>query len=231
MGIFCKCYLTLICSAALLGVRHPQVHVNMRKIYCLWAWGPFSPGVRGWLTEYVLGWSVCVCVCVCAWVAWGSMWARTHTSGTLNMCVWVRERVCVSVGDLRFVCAYGRLMLVQKKVNFQQTYVFHCEHRCVRLYIFALTWKRGSRGYCGALGWSRVNSSLTPIHYRPLLPPSWCSALRHSQPPSFTHNVNHSGWTHRHRGGAEPASRLVRNTTCAFVVFYVRVCVHVQGCC
>ncbi len=71
----------------------------------------------------------------------------------------------------------------------------------VRLYIFVLSWKPGSRGYCGALGWSRVNSSLTPIHYGPLLPPSRCSALRHSQPPSFTHNVNHSGQTHRHRGG------------------------------
>lgn len=55
LRIICKCYLTLICSAALLGVRHPQVHVNMSKIYCRWAGGPLSPGVRGWLTEYVLG--------------------------------------------------------------------------------------------------------------------------------------------------------------------------------
>lgn len=89
----------------------------------------------------------------------------------------------------------------------------------MRLYMFVLSWKPGSRGYCGALGRSRVNSSLTPIHYGPLLPPSRCSALRHSQPPSFTHNVNHSGQTHRHRGGAEPASPLVRNTTCVFVFF------------
>lgn len=76
-------------------------------------------------------------------------------------------------------------------------------------------------GYSGALGRSRVNSSLTPIHYGPLLPPSRSAALRHSQAPAFTHNVNLSGQALRHRGGAEPASFLVRNTTCVFVFFLI----------
>lgn len=66
----CKCYLTLMCSAAQLGVHHPQVHVIVSKINCLWAGGPLLLGVRRWLTEYVLGSRMCegawVCVlCVC----------------------------------------------------------------------------------------------------------------------------------------------------------------------
>lgn len=55
----------------------------------------------------------------------------------------------------------------------------------MRLYIFVQCWKPGSRGYCCALGWSWVNSSLTPVHYGPLLLPSRCSAVTHRQPPLF----------------------------------------------
>lgn len=78
-------------------------------------------------------------------------------------------------------------------------------------------------GYCGALGQSRVNSSLTPIHYGPLVPPSRSAALRHSQAPAFTHNVNHSGRALRHTVGAERTSFLVGNTTCVFVFSFFRL--------
>lgn len=86
-------------------------------------------------------------------------------------------------------------------------------------------------GYCGALGRRRVNSSLTPIHYGPLLPPSRSAALRHSQAPAFTHNVNHSGRALQHRGGAEPADFLVGNPTCVcfFPFFFFFLCLKCES--
>ena len=184
--IICKCYLTLICSAAQLGVRHPQVHVSIRKIYCLWARGPLCLWVRRWLTEYVLVLRTytCVCSCVCA-----------HAFVTVNMSMreCVRESLCACCWCYVCMCTWTGFFLSKRMHSTL------CEG--VRLYIFALSWKPGSRGYCCALCWSRVNSSLTPIHYGPLLLPSWCSTVRQTKPPSFTHNVNQWSLTHKHGGG------------------------------
>lgn len=189
-------------------------------------WGRFTASEPGaclaW--EWEADWlSMCwdgVCVRVCVG-ACGSSWARTHTPVTVNMCVSERES--------RRVCGWREVFMWKwmtgvcaDKTSFSANICIPlCVKVCVivRLYIFVWTWKPSSRGFCGALGQSRVNSSLTPIHYRPLLPPLWCTALRHSQLPSFTHNVNHSGQTHRHRGEAESVNLLVRNTTCVFVFF------------
>lgn len=88
VGTICKCYLTLMGSAAQFGVHHPQLHVIASKIYYLWAGGPLLLGVRRWLTECVLGSRRCKG----AWVSF----VAAHT------CV----RVCVSSDDVMSVCTF-----------------------------------------------------------------------------------------------------------------------------
>lgn len=132
------------------------------------------------------------CVCECAY-----MYA---CNGEHAYDEWCSRRVS-GWGD---VCMHSGTT-EQKIFHSKQQCGFQHVCKCVFvlwLYMFVLSWKsRQQQPYCGALGRSRVNSSLTPIHYGPLLPPSWCSRLRHSQPPPFMPNVNHSGWVWRHGGG------------------------------
>lgn len=86
----------------------------------------------------------------------------------------------------------------------------------LRIYLCCLG-SHAAGGYCGALAQSKVNSSLTPIHYGPLVPPSRSAALRHSQAPAFTHNVNHSGRALRHK--REPRLPGGKHYLCVCVFF------------
>lgn len=140
------------------------------------------------------------------------------------VCVCVCERE--PVGDAPSVCAHARLVFALKYA-FLRKHARSTERRCAcaRLCVYIC------RGYCGALVWSRVNSSLTPIHYGPLPLLSRSSALRHSQPTLF----------HTQCKSLEPSAQTQRGTSASLPpgekyylhVFFLNASVNVRmwGCC
>lgn len=128
--------------------------------------------------------SVYMCVGACAIMCvYVRLWQWT--------CVWGSPRLCVCGWHDVCLCTWTTGLKNSFSTNIRNppSILYVCVG--VRLYVSVLSWKPSSRGFCCTLGWSRVNSSLTPIHSGPLLPPLQWGALEHSQPATFMHSENH----------------------------------------